>query len=463
MIKLNRRSLLMSSAALSATAVLPRVAKAQSFTPPSYTPADLNGKLTPLGAEMAGNADGSIPAWTGGYSTLQAGFQSGTPRPQPFADEKPLFSITPANYTQYQDKLCDGQLYLLKTFPNYRMDVYKTHRTAIAPQYVYDFTLKNATSATLSDNGNSLSGAYGGTPFPIPTNGHQIAWNHLLAWRGSSMRAAGNQYIVPASGGAYLESIVIAFQDYPYYFKDGQADFKGVYFEALIDPTAPPYQAGNTLMKIEAINPLTQPERLYIYLAGERRTRAAPELTYDTSVAQTGGMTNWDEFQLLDGALDEYDINLLDKKEMYIPYNMNMAWDTPASEQYTLHFHNPDVGRWELHRVWVIEMVLKPGKRNVDARRIIYMDEDTWSAMMQVVYDGSGTIWKFQNAVPGICADIPAVIGAQASISYDFHSGGYASYAGVDSSNYAKAFMPVPPYSRSYFTPGQLAAMAGGF
>ena len=30
--------------------------------------AKLGNTLTPVGAEMAGNADGSIPAWTGGLS-----------------------------------------------------------------------------------------------------------------------------------------------------------------------------------------------------------------------------------------------------------------------------------------------------------------------------------------------------------------------------------------------------------
>ena len=466
MMKINRRSLLKSSVALSMGTILPQTVKAQSasvYTPPPYTADDLKGKLTPMGAERAGNADNTIPAWTGGGVPFPPNFVPGTPRPQPFPDEKPLFSITPSNYTQYTDKLCDGQIYLLKTYPNYRMDVYQTHRTGIAPQFVYDYTYKNASTAQLSADGNNLTGAYGGPPFPIPTNGHQVAWNHLLAWRGITTIVKSNEYIVPASGGAYLESTVVAYQQYPYYFPGGESEFKGIYFEALIDPTAPPYQAGGTFMQIQSVDPLLQPQRNYIYLPGERRTRAAPELQYDTAISQTGGMTDWDEYDLLYGALDQYDINLVTKKEMYIPYNMNKSWDTPVDVQYTPHFHNPDVGRWELHRVWVIELVLKSGKRNVDQRKILYTDEDTWLGMMEVIYDANGSLWKYQHAVPAICADIPAVIGPSVLIAYDFHSGGYVGVSNIDSSVYAKAFVQTPQRPASFYTPGQLAATAGGF
>src|SRR3990167_3969397 len=66
--------------------------------------AKLGKSLTPVGAEMGGNADGSIPAWTGGLPKTAgtadaAGFLS-----DPFASEQPLFTITAANAEQYKDK-----------------------------------------------------------------------------------------------------------------------------------------------------------------------------------------------------------------------------------------------------------------------------------------------------------------------------------------------------------------------
>ena len=130
--------------------------------------AKLKTELTPFGAERAGNKDGSIPAWTGGYTTPIPGFKNGGRRGDPFANEKPLYSVTAANMAQHADKLTEGTQALLKKYPKtFRVDVYKTHRTAAAPQWVYDNTFKNATTAEAGRRG-PVKGAYGGIPFPIP-------------------------------------------------------------------------------------------------------------------------------------------------------------------------------------------------------------------------------------------------------------------------------------------------------
>src|SRR5436190_24202007 len=107
--------------------------------------AKLKSELTPLGGEKAGNKEGTIPAWTGGYTTPIPGDKPGGRRGDPFANEKPLFSITAKNVDQYADKLTDGQKAMLRKYPEYRLDVYKTYRTAAAPKWVYDNTFKDAT------------------------------------------------------------------------------------------------------------------------------------------------------------------------------------------------------------------------------------------------------------------------------------------------------------------------------
>ena len=95
--------------------------------------AKLGNELTPLGAEKAGNADGTIPAWDGGITEPPAGYKPGDFRPSPYADEKPLFSITMANMGEYADKLSEGHKALLKKYPDsYRLDVYPTHRSHAA-------------------------------------------------------------------------------------------------------------------------------------------------------------------------------------------------------------------------------------------------------------------------------------------------------------------------------------------
>ncbi|MEG1082665.1 MAG: DUF1329 domain-containing protein, partial [Pseudomonas sp.] len=98
----------------------------------------LGTSLTPIGAEKAGNADGSIPAWTGGLPTNAGTVDSKGFLSDPFADEKPLFTITAQNAAQYKDKLSAGQLAMLARYPDtYKIPVYKTHRSAALPQDIY--------------------------------------------------------------------------------------------------------------------------------------------------------------------------------------------------------------------------------------------------------------------------------------------------------------------------------------
>ena len=63
--------------------------------------ARLDGKdLTPLGGEVAGNADGSIPAWNPKWKGVPDGMEYGGPgeeRPDPYADEEPLVIFTAEN------------------------------------------------------------------------------------------------------------------------------------------------------------------------------------------------------------------------------------------------------------------------------------------------------------------------------------------------------------------------------
>src|SRR5512140_347897 len=69
--------------------------------------ARLGTTLTPMGAEKAGNAAGTIPAWDGGITQPPAGYQPGGHYPDPFAGDKPLFTITGQNLDQYKANLSE--------------------------------------------------------------------------------------------------------------------------------------------------------------------------------------------------------------------------------------------------------------------------------------------------------------------------------------------------------------------
>ncbi len=57
---------------------------------------------------MAGNKDGTIPAWEGGITSPPEGYKVGMHHPDPFADDPVSFTITKQNMDQYADKLTPG-------------------------------------------------------------------------------------------------------------------------------------------------------------------------------------------------------------------------------------------------------------------------------------------------------------------------------------------------------------------
>ena len=115
-------------------------------------------ELTPMGAERAGNADGTIPAWTGGLQELPAGYVEGEPLVNPFPNDEPLFTITAANHEQYKDRLSPGQIALLKRYPDtFRMPVYQSRRTAAYPERLYAEYKQDALTAETTDGGNGLA------------------------------------------------------------------------------------------------------------------------------------------------------------------------------------------------------------------------------------------------------------------------------------------------------------------
>ena len=81
--------------------------------------AKLKTTLTPVGAERAGNKDGSIPAWEGGLAKAPAGYKPGDPRPDPFAADKPTLTITAKNMDAHAARLTEGVKALLKKYPDF--------------------------------------------------------------------------------------------------------------------------------------------------------------------------------------------------------------------------------------------------------------------------------------------------------------------------------------------------------
>src|SRR4030095_12574321 len=144
----------------------------------------LGTTLTPIGAEKAGNKEGTIPEYTGGIKPPADFKASSGFRPDPFAGGKPRLVITAKDAAAHADKLTEGTKELLKRHTTMRVDVYPTHRTVALPQRVIDNTVKNAAGAKTAEGGVALENVLPGYPFPIPKTGSEAIWNHLLRYNG---------------------------------------------------------------------------------------------------------------------------------------------------------------------------------------------------------------------------------------------------------------------------------------
>jgi len=375
----------------------------------------LGSKLTPLGAEKAGNSDGSIPAWTGGLPINAGAVDSKGFLADPFANEKPLLIITASNAPQYKDKLTDGQLAMFKRYPDsYKIPVYPSHRTAAVPQAVYDAAKKSALSTVTIGGGNGLGNFSDSRyyAFPVPQNGVEVVWNHITRYRGGNLRRTITQ-AAPQTNGDY--SLVTLDDEIatPAQITDqdpAQASNVLLYFKQQI--TAPARLAGNVTLVHETIDQVKEPRLAWVYNSGQRRVRRAPQVAYDGPGTAADGMRTVDNFDMFSGAPDRYDWKLVGKRELYIPYN-SYKLDSPTLKYDNVikagHI-NQDLTRYELHRVWEVEATLKPGERHIYGKRHLYFDEDSWQLAEVDHYDGRGQLWRvaeghaqqyYDHKVPG--------------------------------------------------------------
>lgn len=421
--------------------------------------ARLGQDLTPMGAEKAGNADGSIPEWSGKWrgTPPQVKYEgTGHKRPDPYADEKPLFSITAANLAQYADKLSDGQKALFKRYPDtYKIVVYPSHRDFRHSETAEANIKHNALNAELVSDGNGVANSFGASPFPIPKNGHELMWNMNLPVRAWQEEATYQMVLTLANNSRINEKVgyqILSLYDDP---KGSSSTFDGTQACAMISTQEPVRKKGEIILSCDYTDPLAAPRQAWQYLPGMRRVRRAPTVGYDTPYG-AGGFRVMDEDRLFNGAPDRYDWKLVGKKEMYIPYN-NYQLDDPDLDQEKLLTNsghlNPDFVRFELHRVWVLEANLKPGKRHIYGKRLFYVDEDSWAAVLGDNYDGKGQLWRTNTQTLIYAYELQA-FHARVAIYQDLIAGSYLTDRLVN--GLATARLNQSDYDASYFTASNL-------
>ena len=146
-------------------------------------------------------------------------------------------------------------------------------------------------------------------------------------------------------------------------------------------------------MLVDPLDIGTKDRRAWTYLPGQRRVKVAPDLattrptpapparrpstTPSSSTARwTASTSSWSA-----------------RRRCSSPYNAYAAVYQAKQDDLLKPNHlNPDLVRWELHRVWVVEATLKEGKRHVYSKRTFYLDEDSWAALASDEYDARGQL-----------------------------------------------------------------------
>ncbi|MEE3159256.1 MAG: DUF1329 domain-containing protein, partial [Pseudomonadota bacterium] len=416
----------------------------------------LGTTLTPIGAQKEGNAAGTIPEWTGGLPTDAGQSLPNNFLESPFKDDQPEFVITAQNYQQYKDNLTPGQIALFERYPEtFKMPVYKTERSVGFPQSVYDQVKATAGQGKLVNGGDGISGfAHGSFAFPIPKSGAEVVWNHNTRYRLNIHR--WYMQAMPQTNGSFTLIKMEEEVGYPEQMSDVDASTMPntlLFFKQRVN--APARLAGNVLLVHDSLDQLKEPRMAWVYNAGQRRVRRAPQVAYDGPGTASDGMRTSDNFSMYNGAPDRYDWTLVGKKEIYIPYNSGKLTEPGVQYDDVLQAGhiNPDFTRFELHRVWEVQGNVKDGQRHIYAQRNFFVDEDSWMISLADHYDGRGTLWRvgeghigfnYQQKIPGYSIET----------LYDLLAGRYIALGMYTEENSAPQYDFDPSYNQ--FTPAAL-------
>lgn len=391
--------------------------------------------LGPLGGEVAGNADGTIPAWTGGLTGIpdNVTYKVGDFHPDPFADDPVIVEITPSNYSEHKDKLTLGQVAMFEKYPTFKMNVYKTRRTAAYPQAVYDAAKENAVTAELWVDpsnpymvGPSLSSSRVSTPFPITDDAREMMLNHSYRWDGNGVTEHADQLVVAVDGSFVLSEIKTEFM-----FVWNNTDLsqeevikQNLRLKGFQYALGPARIAGGVIAAQSPVNPTFT--KAWSYNPGQRRVRRAPQIAFDNPGTGSDGLRFTDQLSGFGGSLERYNWEFKGKAEKYIPYNnYKLHSDKVKYEDIVRKGHiNMDLPRYELHRVRVIESNLRPGISHAFSRRTFYSHDDDWKITAVDCYDKRGELWRYQEEYPINYYEVP-VVSNTGEVVYDLQAARY--------------------------------------
>lgn len=369
--------------------------------------------LTPLGAIAAGNAAGTIPPWTGGLARESSAGNGDIT--DPFAADAPLFTVSAGNLEAYTDVLSAGQRTMLETYPeSYSMPVFPSRRSASYPDYVYQSLGANKESAELisKDGRHGVRNSRITSPFPQPGNGQEAIWNHLMRWRGILVERQ-TSWVPVTRSGRYRPILLQEEIAFPYASPEatttsetelGQFSHIPEYRRAMIAIKQKFLSPGNVSGSGSLIYDTydyTRYERVrWIYPANLKRVIRMPRAKLDQPITGAEGIISLDDQDMYRGSPELFEWTLEPPQEMLIPYNAYRLKDRTLrfDDLIGRHHLNQALTRYELHRVWRVTATARPGSGSRYARRVFYLDEDSWQIVLSEKYDEDGNLAMFAEA-----------------------------------------------------------------
>lgn len=396
----------------------------------------LGKDLTCMGAEKAGTTSG-VAEFTGKWMGPAPGMptEPGKHPVDPYASEKPLFTITAQNLSQYADKLSEGQKAMFKKYPKtFTMQVYPSHRDFRYDDTVCKVIAQNAAEAELAADGQTVpNGRIGAPPFPFPKSGLEAIWNGTFPPTVNVEHRDEDMAIVYANG-----NITWGNQLMWQYSRRNDPKVRGQKYDNSVSAyvrlttVQPEREKGSITVTLDNFTMAKGARQVFQYIPATRRVRQAPEFGFDIPIPATSNTLVVDEVRMYNGSGERYNWKVVGKKEVYIPYNNFKLESKAAGENHYANLikpnhPNPEFVRWELHRVWVIEGKLKEGYRHLYPSRTLYADEDSWLYVMSDIYDAQNTLWRF-NWINNFYLPGARTFAQGSAFYHDLIAGNYTAY-----------------------------------
>lgn len=337
--------------------------------------------------------------------------------------EAPADGLAPGTYGH--DRIADLAAYLPVgyvdefEFDALELEIMPTANYTPHPVYI-EATEKFVGTASIGSNG-TLEGYTAGRPFAAEQilsadpdkAGYMVAWNHIRRWQNVGYRNESTiSYIQPTAdgaagellegmhGGGHVERSLAMFYHRVYLSglaakasEDYRLDVAGsdeLLFKEYIEMLAPFDIAG---LKLVVERPLDQSlgDQVNSYLPTERRVRRLS--SKERSDSWLG--TNWtlDDFEGYSGLVMDNDWRFIGRK---------VVLHVASSRNTQPEFHGPTstipLDRWQLRPCYVVEAVPR-WDGHPYGRRLMFIDQQTYSVAMTLVFDRSDTLTKVMTTM----------------------------------------------------------------